>query len=163
MRENAVPGGATMAGAAPAQAVSPAASRGGAIDTLVWLGARSVYALLALGLRLVMARVFFLSGQAKIEGPGVPIPFPGRRGRPLGDAAGRHQGNDFPAVRDAICRAADRPGARRLSLQLCRVCAADLLADRICHPPRCRMPVRLDDAAANLRRAGDVVAVARVL
>jgi uncharacterized membrane protein YphA (DoxX/SURF4 family) len=40
---------------------------------LVWLGARSVYALLALGLRLVMARVFFLSGQAKIEGPGVPI------------------------------------------------------------------------------------------
>jgi len=43
---------------------------------LVWLCARSVYALLALGLRLVMARVFFLSGQAKIEGPGVPIRWP---------------------------------------------------------------------------------------
>jgi putative oxidoreductase len=46
------------------------------VDTLVWLCARSVYALLALGLRLVMARVFFLSGQAKIEGPGVPIQWP---------------------------------------------------------------------------------------
>ena len=76
MRENAVPGGTTIAGAAPERAVSPAASRGGAIDTLVWLCARSVYALLALGLRLVMARVFFLSGQAKIEGPGVPIQWP---------------------------------------------------------------------------------------
>src|SRR3954447_21781975 len=73
MRENAVPGGTTIAGAAPEQAVSPAAIRGGVADTLVWLCARSVYALLALGLRLVMARVFFLSGQAKIEGPGVPI------------------------------------------------------------------------------------------
>jgi putative oxidoreductase len=46
------------------------------VDTLVWLCARSVYALLALGLRLVMARVFFLSGQARIEGPGVPIQWP---------------------------------------------------------------------------------------
>ena len=32
-----------------------------------------LYALVALGLRLVMARVFFLSGQAKIEGPELPI------------------------------------------------------------------------------------------
>jgi putative oxidoreductase len=31
------------------------------------------YALVALVLRLVMARVFFLSGQAKIAGPGLPI------------------------------------------------------------------------------------------
>ena len=31
------------------------------------------YALVALGLRLVMARVFFLSGQAKIEGPVIPV------------------------------------------------------------------------------------------
>ena len=31
------------------------------------------YALVGLGLRLVMARVFFLPGQAKIEGPRVPI------------------------------------------------------------------------------------------
>ena len=36
---------------------------------------------MALGLRLVMARVFFLSGQAKIEGPGVPIQWPGIGGR----------------------------------------------------------------------------------
>ena len=63
-------------GAAPEQTVSRATIRGGVADTLVWLCARSVYALLALGLRLVMARVFFLSGQAKIEGPGVPIQWP---------------------------------------------------------------------------------------
>jgi putative oxidoreductase len=31
------------------------------------------YALVALGLRLVMARVFFLSGQSKIEGPALPL------------------------------------------------------------------------------------------
>ncbi len=31
------------------------------------------YALVALALRLIMARVFFLSGQAKIEGPVIPI------------------------------------------------------------------------------------------
>src|SRR6185436_2107843 len=103
MRENAVPGGTTIAGAVPEQAVSPAAIRGGVVDTMVWLCARSAHALLALGLRLVMARV---------------------RGRSLGDSAGRHQGDDFPAVRDAICGSADRPGGRRLSLQLCRVCAA---------------------------------------
>jgi putative oxidoreductase len=76
MRENAVPGGTTIAGAAPEQAAGPGAIRGGVVDTLVWLCAPSVYALLALGLRLVMARVFFLSGQAKIEGPGVPIQWP---------------------------------------------------------------------------------------
>lgn len=76
MRENAVPGGTTIPGAAPEQAAGPGAIRGGVVDTLVWLCARSVYALLALGLRLVMARVFFLSGQAKIEGPGVPIQWP---------------------------------------------------------------------------------------
>ena len=72
MRENAVPGGTPIAGAALEQAAGPAAIRGGVVDTF----ARSVYALLALGLRLVMARVFFLSGQAKIEGPGVPIQWP---------------------------------------------------------------------------------------
>lgn len=44
--------------------------------TLVRLCAHSAYALLALGLRLVMARVFFVSGQAKIEGPAVPIQWP---------------------------------------------------------------------------------------
>ena len=68
MRENAIAGGTSIAGAAPDQAVSPAAVRGGVVDTLVWLCARAVYALLALGLRLVMARVFFLSGQARSRG-----------------------------------------------------------------------------------------------
>src|SRR3954468_6164298 len=81
MRENAVSGGSTIAGAAPEQAASLPAIRGGVADTLVWLCARSVYALLALGLRLVMARVFFLSGQARIEGPGVPIQWPAGGGR----------------------------------------------------------------------------------
>ncbi|HZD63250.1 MAG TPA: DoxX family protein [Xanthobacteraceae bacterium] len=76
MRENAVSGGITIAGAAAEQAVSPTAVRGGVVDTLVWLCARAAYALLALGLRVVMARVFFLSGQARIEGPGVPIRWP---------------------------------------------------------------------------------------
>jgi len=76
MRENAVSGGTPIAGDAPAPAVSPAAVRGGVVDTLVWLCARVAYALLALGLRLVMARVFFLSGQGKIEGPSVPIQWP---------------------------------------------------------------------------------------
>ena len=31
------------------------------------------YALVALGLRFIIARVFFLSGQAKIDGPAIPI------------------------------------------------------------------------------------------
>jgi putative oxidoreductase len=43
------------------------------VEKLARLGARVAYALLGLGLRLVMARVFFISGQAKIEGPAVPI------------------------------------------------------------------------------------------
>src|SRR5262245_66048810 len=32
-----------------------------------------LYALIALLLRFVMARVFFLSGQAKIDGPSIPV------------------------------------------------------------------------------------------
>ena len=71
-----LPDGNSTAGVAPGRAANPAAIRGGIVDWVNWFAARSVYALLALGLRLVMARVFFLSGQAKIEGPGVPIPFP---------------------------------------------------------------------------------------
>src|SRR6266567_1318187 len=43
------------------------------VATLVALCAVIPYALVALGLRFVMARVFFLSGQTKIEGPGIPI------------------------------------------------------------------------------------------
>jgi putative oxidoreductase len=42
----------------------------------VALAAAMAYALVALGLRWVMARVFFLSGQAMIEGPVVPIELP---------------------------------------------------------------------------------------
>jgi putative oxidoreductase len=61
---------------APPRAATPAAVGGGIVAKLGWLCARAVYALLALGLRLVMARVFFLSGQIKIEGPGVPVQWP---------------------------------------------------------------------------------------
>src|SRR3954470_4953891 len=43
------------------------------VDKLVALCAVVPYALVALGLRFVMARVFFLSGQTKIEGPRIPI------------------------------------------------------------------------------------------
>jgi hypothetical protein len=39
------------------------------VDKLVRLCAVIPYALVAFGLRVVMARVFFLSGQTKIEGP----------------------------------------------------------------------------------------------
>jgi putative oxidoreductase len=53
-----------------------AASRSVGASILARLGAVCAvipYALVALGLRLVMARLFFLSGQAWIEGPRVPI------------------------------------------------------------------------------------------
>src|SRR5262245_13613767 len=43
------------------------------IDRLVMMCAIVPYALVALLLRLVMARVFFLSGQAKIEGMKFPL------------------------------------------------------------------------------------------
>lgn len=44
------------------------------MSKLVAFCAAVPYALVALGLRLIMARVFFLSGQAKIEGPrSIPI------------------------------------------------------------------------------------------
>jgi putative oxidoreductase len=43
------------------------------VDKLVALCALIPYALVALGLRFVMARIFFLSGQEKIEGPVIPI------------------------------------------------------------------------------------------
>jgi putative oxidoreductase len=46
------------------------------VDRLVALLALLPYSLVALALRLVMARAFFLSGQAKIEGPSVPIHTP---------------------------------------------------------------------------------------
>src|SRR5947207_16008214 len=43
------------------------------VDKLVALCAVIPYALVALGLRFVMARVFFVSGQSKIEGPVIPF------------------------------------------------------------------------------------------
>jgi putative oxidoreductase len=45
----------------------------GTVATLVALCGVIPYALVALGLRFVIARVFFLSGQTKIEGPRIPI------------------------------------------------------------------------------------------
>ena len=48
------------------------------IDKLTLLCAVIPYALVALGLRFVMARVFFLSGQSKIDGPVIPITLFGR-------------------------------------------------------------------------------------
>ena len=48
------------------------------VDKFTLLCAAIPYALVALGLRFVMARVFFLSGQAKIEGPAIPVGFFGR-------------------------------------------------------------------------------------
>ncbi len=44
-----------------------------AIDKLVAICGVVPYALVALGLRLIIARVFFLSGQTKIAGPAIPI------------------------------------------------------------------------------------------
>jgi hypothetical protein len=45
------------------------------IDRLVAFCAIIPYALVALLLRFVMARVFFLSGQAKVEGVSIPFSF----------------------------------------------------------------------------------------
>jgi putative oxidoreductase len=54
-------------------------------NALVLLCALVPYALVALFLRCVIARVFFISGQAKIEGPTVPVTLFG-------------QGNEFTVV-----------------------------------------------------------------
>ena len=73
MRENAIAGGTSIAGAAPDQAVSPAAVRGGVVDTLVWLCARPSTPCWRWGCAWSWPAS---SGQAKIEGPGVPIQWP---------------------------------------------------------------------------------------
>jgi len=44
-----------------------------AIDKLVAICGVVPYALVALGLRLIIARIFFLAGQTKIAGPAIPI------------------------------------------------------------------------------------------
>jgi len=49
---------------------------GAGVDMLVGLLGRIPYSLVALVSRLVMARVFFLSGQARIEGPRIPVHLP---------------------------------------------------------------------------------------
>ena len=51
-----------------------------AIDKLVALCGVVPYALVALGLRFIIARVFFLSGQMKISGPEFPISLLGKSG-----------------------------------------------------------------------------------
>ena len=55
-------------------ATRPRSRSAAVIAKLVAVCAVIPYALVALGLRLVMARLFFLSGQAKIEGPRIAIP-----------------------------------------------------------------------------------------
>jgi putative oxidoreductase len=64
-----------MAGYATKVAVRPPSRPlvGRFVARLVWLCAIVPYAVIALGLRLLMARVFFLEGQAKIEGPVIPF------------------------------------------------------------------------------------------
>ncbi|MEA2987582.1 MAG: putative oxidoreductase [Alphaproteobacteria bacterium] len=48
------------------------------VAKLVALCAAVPYALVAVGLRFVMARVFFLDGQSKIDGPAIPLSWIGR-------------------------------------------------------------------------------------
>jgi putative oxidoreductase len=43
------------------------------VDKLVAMCAMIPYALVAVGLRLVIARAFFISGQSKIDGPSIPL------------------------------------------------------------------------------------------
>jgi putative oxidoreductase len=73
MRGNALPTGNSIADAAPPRAANRSATAAWLVEKLVRPCALIAYALVGLGLRLVMARAFFISGQAKIEGPGVPI------------------------------------------------------------------------------------------
>jgi putative oxidoreductase len=49
---------------------------GAGVDMLVGILASIPYALVALISRFVMARVFFLAGQARIEGPRIPVRLP---------------------------------------------------------------------------------------
>jgi len=57
---------------AMAEVAVPAPSRS-ITAKLAGVCAAILYALIALFLRFVMARVFFLSGQAKIDGPSIPV------------------------------------------------------------------------------------------
>lgn len=65
--------------AAAARAARRARSRsiiGVLVDSFVSACSFVPYALVGLGLRLIMARIFFLDGQTKIDGPVVPVQIP---------------------------------------------------------------------------------------
>ena len=116
------------------------------------------------GCACVMARVFFLSGQAKIEGPGVPIQWTAGGLDFSVTLPAADQGDDLPAVRDAICRSADSAGDCRLSLQpmpssSCRSACVLGFATRFAAAGAAGH----DGADCGLRRARDVVADARLL
>lgn len=67
---------AALTAAAEQRAARPRPARslaGAVIDSFISACAFIPYALVALGLRLVMARVFFLDGQTRIEGPRLPL------------------------------------------------------------------------------------------
>jgi len=65
--------GRALAADAAQRANSPRSFTGRFVDSFVSACAFIPYALVALVLRLVMAREFFLSGQSKIDGPRVPL------------------------------------------------------------------------------------------
>jgi putative oxidoreductase len=66
----------SMSDIATPKAHHPHSILGAGVDVLVGILARIPYSLVALISRLVMARVFFLSGQARIEGPRIPVHLP---------------------------------------------------------------------------------------
>jgi putative oxidoreductase len=66
----------SMIGAVPTPRSS--SFTGWVVTSLVWLCTLVPYALIAFGLRFVVARVFFLSGQTMIDGPAIPLGGAGR-------------------------------------------------------------------------------------
>jgi len=64
---------AAMAAAADRRARRKRSLAGCVVDSFVSACAFIPYALVALGLRLAMARVFFLDGQTRVDGPRVPL------------------------------------------------------------------------------------------
>ncbi|MGH6767871.1 MAG: DoxX family protein [Xanthobacteraceae bacterium] len=64
---------ASISGARPQPEPRPNSVIASIVNTLVVLCAIVPYALVALVLRFVMARVFFISGQGKVDGPVIPV------------------------------------------------------------------------------------------
>ena len=89
----------------------PLAASARAVDSFVSACAFIPYALVALALRLVMARVFFLDGQTRIDGPRVPLNVHGLRF--LGGAAAAREGGNLHRLPHPICRGAVAAGAPR--------------------------------------------------